>query len=1215
MPNLLRFAMVHSLRDMWRNRARTLFALICVATGVAAVVALRSLAFMVGDKLTTNLAQLNRGDIRVFASSEVPELITLDGQRAPVFTQETVDLIRAWAASEDVDVTFARLSSLAQITPLVNGEAVTSQMAQTMYIEPELYPFYDTVVLREPVGETLKTLFAQTGGAGTEDDPLPVVISNNLTRASNLGLHMGDHLRIGAAETVFEVRGIAPISAETVLSNPSSAFLGNYLYLPLENLSLMGEDPLPDQVFVRVKLGRDVRSVEASLISYLQSHVKADTNLKKELNRASVPELEKQNKEIAGVIDDMILVMGLSSLLIGGIGIINTMLVVVSRRMLEIAVLKTLGLKAYRVTFLFLVEALLLGVLGSLIGIGIGVILSYLVRGVGEEAFSLSLEWRLYPEAMLSGLFLGVVITALFGFLPTLIAGQVRPAIVLRPNEAQMPAAGLIQTLLTIIVMIAILGLLVSAIVENAITYGPVYMIVGGGALVGLFAGVILARLAQPIPDSYEFRLPRRYERLENWITGIAGGGRRERGRRAMTGSLRALRQVVLLYGAVAVGAALASVIVLLVSELWLPFGAGSDKPANDVIGAWGRGDVAWVLFWMALMLVFGYLIRRYARTAAGVIAMGSLGITLGGVSGLLGGRALEWALRGSRVWGTLAEMSTGVVLVEGALAILAAVYLGYWLLVWAVSRMSGGLLMGLVSVTVLALAVGAVAAVLMVGVEMLLLVVVLAVIGAGGILVRMPGGPGRVSRENDLRATYSVGRVLAGVIVIAADGGVWLIDARWGAALLGVIAAVGLWVYLKRRYLVDGRLILREMMGRRGRVASTLLGLSVGIAGLSMVSLTTGAASHLLEFQLDDTVEGNLLIGDPTSTHGEDIARILSTADGVQSFSQVTMYNGVLMSINGKEVVMPYRQRQSEEGDARENSSQDVKEVGIPIGITARTSLDGLPDYQMLSGRALQPGDEGQHRIMLRESFATEELGIRTGDRLLFLFENDPGKEDDVLIQVRVVGIISLTSEQTGLESLGNLSVLPPGVLTGKVKPAGIATVARIDESSDVYMDQVLVALSDVPGVIAIELGALTQLAQSLLDQLKAIPTLVAWLALVAGTAIIANTVALATQERRRQIGVMKAVGLKGRRVLWMLMIENGLIGLIAGLIGVGVGFVVTVALVLVSRSPGELKQTIEFSTMGWLVLMSVVVAIGAATLSARSAAAEKPMNVLRYE
>jgi putative ABC transport system permease protein len=191
----------------------------------------------------------------------------------------------------------------------------------------------------------------------------------------------------------------------------------------------------------------------------------------------------------------------------------------------------------------------------------------------------------------------------------------------------------------------------------------------------------------------------------------------------------------------------------------------------------------------------------------------------------------------------------------------------------------------------------------------------------------------------------------------------------------------------------------------------------------------------------------------------------------------------------------------------------------------------------------------------------------------------------------------------------------LPPGALPETITPDGIATVAMIDDSSDVHMDQVLVALSDAPGVIAFELSALTQLAQNLLDQLKAIPTLVAWLALVAGTAIIANTVALATQERRREIGVMKAVGLKGRRVLGMLMIENGLIGLIAGLIGVAVGMALTVILVLASRNPGELRDTIEFSTMGLLILMSVGVAMGAAMVSAWSAAAEKPMNVLRYE
>jgi hypothetical protein len=168
-------------------------------------VALRSLAFMVGDELTSNLAQMNRGDIRMYASNGVPELVELNGQAQPVFTQETVDLIREWAAYEGVDVTFALIGNLAQIRPLIDGQATTSQVAQTLFVEPEHYPFYDTIILREPAGLTLEEVFAQAGGAGTADDPLPVVISSNLMRQPELGLGVGAQLRIGASETVFEV--------------------------------------------------------------------------------------------------------------------------------------------------------------------------------------------------------------------------------------------------------------------------------------------------------------------------------------------------------------------------------------------------------------------------------------------------------------------------------------------------------------------------------------------------------------------------------------------------------------------------------------------------------------------------------------------------------------------------------------------------------------------------------------------------------------------------------------------------------------------------------------------------------------------------------------------------------------------------------------------------------------------------------------------------
>ncbi len=1238
------FSIVHSLRDMWRSRGRTLFALVCVATGVAAVVALRTLAFMVGDELTSNLAQMNRGDIRVYASTGVPELVELSGGQ-PVFTQESVDLMREWADAEGVDIMVARMSTVAQIKVIDDGQTGASAPALVLYVEPDRYPFYDVLRLFSPSGLTFA---AALSVPADESDPYPIVISRSMSRQTRLGLQVGDTLQLGASERLFVVAGIAEAEAESLLTLPQSAFF-DYAYLPLDALPLLGEKPLPDQVFVRVPAGRDVGRIEASLIAHLQDGVGAETDIERELNRATVPELEAQNQETADVIDDMILVMGLSSLLIGGIGIINTMLVVVGRRTLEIAVLKTLGLKAYRVTLLFLIEALLLGLIGSVIGLVLGVVLSYLIRDVGETAFQLTLEWRLYPEALSSGLFLGLVMTGLFGFLPTLIAGQVRPAVVLRPNEAQMPAAGLVQVLVTLVVMITVIGLLVDSIVEGAIEYGPVYMIVGGGALVGLFGGVIIAntRFGKPIPDFYTFRLARRFERLDGWITGVAGivfgwlplarwqrVPRRERGRRAITAGLRGLRQAILLYGALAIGAVLASAIMLIASEVWLPFGLGDVKPANDIYYAFKNGDALWVAAWLAITVTVGGLVRWLGRALVSVIALGSLGVTIGSLAGLTAGRALEAALYGTGVWNVLAEMSTGVVLVESALALLGAVYVGYWLLVWAVGKLSPTLLMALVSVVLASLIAGVVAAAVLVGRWAVIVLVVLATLVWLAIRLRLwqrwmrapvaaqalPSRQQSTVTEIARSAAYGTSKVMLGLMLLG--GGFLIADVLgspewWGGALGMLVLAAWLWRYLRRSYTVDGRLILREMSGRRGRVASTLLGLSVGIAGLSLVSLTTGAVSQLLRIQLDQSTEGNLIVFGTRPEFGAEIGATLDQQPDVEHYAQLTAYNGILTAINGEKIDMggpPGVDQAARE--ERENSNFEHVEDGIMLTLSERSDIAALPDYDMKEGRKLTADDIGTHRVMLRESFLTERFAIHAGDRLMFRFENEPGEADDVLLLLNVVGIISRQSEQTGLEEVGNLFSVPPRTLSDAgITPQGVFAIVQVNDADDEAIDRVKAAVTRVPGVLAFELSAITQLLENLIEQLKAIPTLVAWLALLAGTAIIANTVALATQERRRQIGVMKAVGLKGRRVLTMLVIENGLIGLIAGLIGVSVGFVVTVVLVLATQNPDQLRETIQFSTMGWLILMSIAVAIGAAALSAWRAAAEKPMNVLRYE
>src|SRR5262245_45322644 len=67
MLDKLKFYFWHSLNDLRVNGQRTLFALLCIAAGVAAIVSLQTLGVMIDDTLSGSLRETNRGDIQLFA--------------------------------------------------------------------------------------------------------------------------------------------------------------------------------------------------------------------------------------------------------------------------------------------------------------------------------------------------------------------------------------------------------------------------------------------------------------------------------------------------------------------------------------------------------------------------------------------------------------------------------------------------------------------------------------------------------------------------------------------------------------------------------------------------------------------------------------------------------------------------------------------------------------------------------------------------------------------------------------------------------------------------------------------------------------------------------------------------------------------------------------------------------------------------------------------
>ena len=121
-----------------------------------------------------------------------------------------------------------------------------------------------------------------------------------------------------------------------------------------------------------------------------------------------------------------------------------------------------------------------------------------------------------------------------------------------------------------------------------------------------------------------------------------------------------------------------------------------------------------------------------------------------------------------------------------------------------------------------------------------------------------------------------------------------------------------------------------------------------------------------------------------------------------------------------------------------------------------------------------------------------------------------------------------------------------------------------------------------------------------------------VAGLAFVAGAVLIANSAGLLMIERRREIGVFKAVGYTSSHVLRLLLGEYAILGLLGGLFGL-IG--VFIAITLINNAEPNAGMKFEPLVASATALLSVVIALGSAALVAWQPTRVRPLDVLRYE
>lgn len=236
---------------------------------------------------------------------------------------------------------------------------------------------------------------------------------------------------------------------------------------------------------------------------------------------------------------------------------------------------------------------------------------------------------------------------------------------------------------------------------------------------------------------------------------------------------------------------------------------------------------------------------------------------------------------------------------------------------------------------------------------------------------------------------------------------------------------------------------------------------------------------------------------------------------------------------------------------------------------------------------------------------------------------------------KLRVVGIVE-TEPAAGFGGIGNGRVLIPLSVAETLRAAqanDLRDVLRGTSSKSTYTS-LTVRATGPSKVAAIEksIKDMGFAAFSLLDATRNLSLfftifdmllgIFGSLALAVATLGIVNTLVMAILERRREIGVLKALGAADRDVSQLFFAEAGVMGLLGGFFGVGFGWVIGRAVTIgtnIYLKHQNLPTTDIFSVPWWLVLgaiaFAVIVSLGAGLYPASRAARLNPVEALRYE
>lgn len=380
------------IRSSWR---RLLFFFLCIALGVGSVVALRSLIQNLTNAVGTDARLLMTADVELsstadFAPAEVAKIEGIIGRYGIVDARTETITSAVMARPVDVAnerVKFIELKGIEPAFPLV-GEFQLSDSK----------PFNFDLL--------------ESGGA---------VVSRILLE--DLNLNIGDKVNIGEAQ--FTIRG----TLDEEPGGTGGFRLGPRVFVEKKAFDTAGVTRNNGRVRRR-QLLRTV-SDPTPMVKELREAMKGST-----ITVNSYREQQENLGEQFARTENYLSLTGLLILVLGGVGVFNVARAFVEQRRKTVAVLKCLGASGTKVITVYLLQILILGLAGSLLGVVFAQLALLAVRWQLADSLPAKMTYGVGVRTVATGIILGVFISLLFSALPLLQIRTIKPKLLLRDENS-----------------------------------------------------------------------------------------------------------------------------------------------------------------------------------------------------------------------------------------------------------------------------------------------------------------------------------------------------------------------------------------------------------------------------------------------------------------------------------------------------------------------------------------------------------------------------------------------------------------------------------------------------------------------------------------------------------------------------------------------------------------------------------------------------------